>query len=107
MSAPEAGLSGEDAEHGHEDSAERAGGFGVVQADAMTFGKGVGVLPFAGANEALAGCAVEGVVVGVADLLEAEVHQPAQALGRAAERVSVALGCGSMGRSRGRVWRSF
>ena len=30
--APEAGLSGEDAEHGHEDSAERAGGFGVVEA---------------------------------------------------------------------------
>ena len=45
--APEAGLSGEDAEHGHEDSAERAGGLGVVEADAMTFGQGVSVLPFA------------------------------------------------------------
>ena len=30
--ALEAGLFGEDAEHGHEDGAERAGGLGVVEA---------------------------------------------------------------------------
>ena len=57
----------------------------------MTFGQGVSVLPVAGANEALAGCAVEGVVAGVADLLEAE-DEFAQVLGHAAERVGVALG---------------
>ena len=91
--ALEAGLPGEDAEHGHEDGAERAGGLGVVETDAVAFGQGVGVLPFAGADEALAGRAVEGVVTGVADLLEAE-DELAQALGRIAERVGVALGRG-------------
>ena len=59
----------------------------------MTLGQGVGVLPVAGVDEALAGRAVEGAVVGVADLLEAE-DKLAQALGRAAERIDVALGRG-------------
>ena len=94
--ALEAGLPGEDAEHGHEDGTERAGGLGVVEADAVAFGQGVGVLPLAGADEALAGRAVEGAVAGVADLLEAE-DELAQALGRIAERVGVALGRGRGG----------
>ena len=47
--ALKAGLPGEDAERGHEDGAERAGGFCVVEADAMGLGQGVGVLPLAGA----------------------------------------------------------
>ena len=67
----------------HEDGAERTGGLGVEQVDAVTLGQGVGVLPVAGVDEALAGRAVEGAVVGVADLFMAE-DKPAQALGRAA-----------------------
>ena len=53
----------------HEDGAERTGGLGVEQVDAVTLGQGVGVLPVAGVDEALAGRAVEGAVIGVADLL--------------------------------------
>ena len=58
-----------DAERGHEDGAERAGGFCVVEADAMALGQGVGVLPLAGGHEAWCG---RRRGPGVADLREAE-----------------------------------
>jgi len=64
--ALEAGLPGEDAERGHEDGTERACGLGVVEADVVALGQGVGVLPLAGGDEALARRAVEGAVAGVA-----------------------------------------
>ena len=70
--ALEPGLPGEDAERGHEDGAERAGGLGMVEADAVALGQSVGVLSLAGSHEAFARRAVEGAVVGVAELREAE-----------------------------------
>ena len=62
----------QDAEHGHEDGAECAGGYGVQQVDAAALGQGVGVLPVAGGDKPLARCAGEGAVALAADLLEAE-----------------------------------
>ena len=84
--ALEPGLSGEDAERVHEDGAERAGGLGVEEADAMALVLGVGVVAAAGGDEAGARGAIEGVVAGVTDLREAE-DELAQALGRVAKRV--------------------
>ena len=68
----------------------------LTKADAMAFGQGVGVVASAGGHEAGARRAVEGVVAGIADLREAE-DELAQALGRVAKRVGVALGRGRGG----------
>ena len=80
----------------HEDGAERAGGLGVVEADAMALGQSVRVVPLAGDHEAFARRAVEGAAAGVAELREAE-DGLAQVLGRVAEREGVALGRGRGG----------
>jgi len=68
----------------------------VVEADAMALVLGVGVVAAAGGDEAGARGAIEGAVAGVADLREAE-DELAQALGRVAKRVGVALGRGRGG----------